>query len=240
MNGFRDLIEKIISGRGLELSKKKVIIGTVIAAFCLVLAVTFAMVKIPKRSGKAVSAKEYYEKGMDDYERGDFEKAIRKFKEVTEKEPKNSRAYYMLGLSHEALGQLDKAIVEYEKTVKLNPKKPEPHYNLAIVYKARGKTNEAISQLEKAVKLYPNFVGARLMLARYYREENQTDKAIEEYKKIIEINPYGFDLTQVHNELGLVYLGKEMKEEAIGQWQATLKMNPENKQAQELLGEHSK
>ncbi len=181
----------------------------------------------------------YRENALDFYEKQKFEAAAIELERAVVKNPDDFEARYLLAQAYEALGELDNAINAYEKAVELNPKDARAQYNLAIVYKAAGMNNLAIKTLEKAVKNDGDFVGARFMLAKMYSEDKQFDKVEEEYEEIIEINPYGFDMAEVHLELGLVYLKNGKREDALFEWQKVLEIEPEYGQAKELLEKYN-
>ncbi|MDO8885460.1 tetratricopeptide repeat protein [Candidatus Oleimmundimicrobium sp.] len=200
---------------------------------------TFLYTQTGGLSSSTTDTGNYREKALDFYEKKKFEVAVIELERAVLKNPDDFEAQYLLGQSYEALGKINSAIEAYKKAVELRPENAQVYYNLAIVYKATGANSLAIKMLEKAVKNDEDFVGARFMLAKMYLEEKQPYKAKRELERIVEINPYGFDMAEVHLELGLVYLKNNDKEKAVAEWEKALEINPDYGLAKDLLEKYN-
>ena len=69
-------------------------------------------------------AQRHHSQGMSLYGSGEYQRAIEKFSQTIELDPKYAEAYYIRGLSYANLGQYEKAIEDYDKAIELDPRYP--------------------------------------------------------------------------------------------------------------------
>ena len=87
---------------------------------------------------------------------GDYETAIRHFREaVARREPGDVISRIHLGGAYEATDQYPQALREYEKALKANKDVTEPIVGISDLYKRYGRFRDAIEKLEKATELEP-------------------------------------------------------------------------------------
>jgi tetratricopeptide (TPR) repeat protein len=68
-------------------------------------------------------AKEWFDKGVEDYNNGSYDKAIEWFTKSIELDPEYANAYYNRGIAYDKKGLYDEAIKDREKARELNPEK---------------------------------------------------------------------------------------------------------------------
>jgi tetratricopeptide (TPR) repeat protein len=85
---------------------------------------------------------------------------------------------------------------------------------------------------ERAVQLNPRFASAYNNLSYAYLIEHSYDKAISQYKEAIAKNP---NLVKPHFNLGLTYFYLQRQDEAYQEFQKVLKLDPENKKAEDYI-----
>ncbi len=103
---------------------------------------------------------------------------------------------------------------------------------LADVYLSSGMVDEAISILKDGLNRNPNYTLAKIILGRAYYLKGETEQALktleEIYEQAKESENENLYLGHIHKKLGDY-------EKAIKFYDATLKINPENKEAKQEL-----
>ncbi len=102
------------------------------------------------------SAEEYFARGVEEFKRGDFQKALNLFRSSTQAEPGNARFWSYLSLS---CSKVPNMISEAEKAsfeaIKLEPQNAEHYANLGLIYLVHGRKKNAREQFEKALEIDP-------------------------------------------------------------------------------------
>jgi len=107
------------------------------------------------------NAEFYYNRGIDRFERGDFDKAIADYNKAIEINPRFAMAYYNLGIAYRRKGHYDQAISDFTKAIEINPKLAMAHYNRGFAYaQGKGQYDQAISDYNKALEIDPRYAGA--------------------------------------------------------------------------------
>ena len=93
-----------------------------------------------------LSEEEWFAKGHQAREAGNFDEAIRCYKQAIAIDPKYAPAHNNLGSMYGSLGMLDDAIIEYQKAIAIDPDYTLAHNNLARAYIQQGlKDTEGIN-----------------------------------------------------------------------------------------------
>lgn len=172
-----------------------------------------------------VSARDFYGKGMELFNDGEYQGAIRYFKKAVDLDTTFVDAIEMLASSYRNSGLLDDAIIFYKKTVQLKPERTGTYLSLGSLYIKKGDINNAITSYEKYLSKKPENVKVYYNLGGLYRKKGQTDKAIEAYKQALEIDT---DYTDVYFNLGALYNKEERYDEAVEVYRELLTMKPKN------------
>jgi len=168
--------------------------------------------------------------GMEEYKKGDYEKALKGFLEAGKLFPKDADIPFYLGLTYLQLNQKDKAVEYFKKAVKVNPHYLDAHFQLGMVLIQEKSFGEAVSHLEKIFKSQPEkenlayFLGYSYFNLGYYQkalayfEKNKTqDKSIEA------LNLY-------YSGLCKTYLGKNKEAEDL--YKRVIEIDPASPLAQ--------
>jgi len=91
--------------------------------------------------------------GIKSYNEGNYDEAVKSFKNAIDFEYKFVESYYYLGNAYVEKNQLDEAIVSYEKSIGLKRKYSKAYYGLARAYSLKGVAPKAIESLGKAIDL---------------------------------------------------------------------------------------
>lgn len=104
----------------------------------------------------------HFNLGLELYNKGEFIKAIEKFKETKQLNPDNPVAYFNLGITYQRMGLYDPAIAEYEQFLLFKEKYlktgfyfAEVHNNLGVCYFIKGDIKKAIKEFKTALVYNP-------------------------------------------------------------------------------------
>ena len=134
-------------------------------------------------------ARDWFNKGYDTVENGEYNKAILFYKKGIELDPDYAYAYNNLGLAYKNQGNYTKAIESYEKATALDPDNGYAYINLGLACSAQGNYTKAIESYEKAIKLDRNYADAYNNIGNAYYNQSDYIQAIESYEKAIEVKP---------------------------------------------------
>ncbi len=131
-------------------------------------------------------ASAYFNRGVSEFQAGNFKAAIANFTRAIELAPNNASAYYNRGSAQYYLNDYYGAIADYEKAAELNPNLLNPNLNEAYYfacrsYALRGQKEKALQSLQKALeKGYNDFQSI---------ESNQdlnSIRALPEFRKLVD------------------------------------------------------
>jgi tetratricopeptide (TPR) repeat protein len=129
-----------------------------------------------------------YDRGMDAYNRGDYEVAIAELEQVVLRSSEGSPAYVLsrffvtqsrvhLGAAYHGSGRLDEATAILRKVLDDHPDFPDVHHRLGEIARERGRMDEAQARFEDALRRNPDYTVARISLALLLRERGRLEEA---------------------------------------------------------------
>jgi len=169
--------------------------------------------------------KAYMKKGL-------LNEAIEEFKIATDLPNNNTETYQLLGLCYYYNRELDKAIKEFRTAIKLSPDKAKNYHLLGACYFEKNMLDKSIAQLKIGLKLNPNLVEAHNLLGCCMIRKKEYHKAIRHFRQAIKINS---NHISAYNNLGNAYFIIGKRKEAKRIWEKILKIDPDNKIAQQGL-----
>ena len=131
-----------------------------------------------------------FDKGVEFFESGDFEKAIKMFEKVIKKNPKDQQAWANRGAALANIGDFDEAIKCEVIALELNPQDSMAWFNKGVALNERGRYEEAIESLNKTLTLEPDFEEARDLqekISEKLKVREAPKEAISEEEKPVEI-----------------------------------------------------
>ena len=179
-----------------------------------------------KQSAKSFSdnkkAIEYYNKGMDQSKKENFEKAIEYFEKALKEDSEFAFAWDNLGVNYRRLNNYDKAIECYTKSLELDPKGLMPLQNIAIVYQYKKEYDKAIEAYSKLAELDKDNPEIYYGIGNVYATNLQDyEKGLENMCKAYNMyvylkSPYRTDAEKI---IRLIYveMKKQGKEEKFNQ-----------------------
>ena len=113
-----------------------------------------------KVNSKSISnnreALKYYNLGLDESKKENFEKAIDYFKKATVFDTNFAFAYDNIGICSRRLNRFDDAIDAYEKSLEIDPNGTMPLQNIAIAYIFKKEYKKGVKSYEKLAKIEPD------------------------------------------------------------------------------------
>ena len=158
--------------------------------------------------------REHYILGKEAFQSGRFDEAKEHLLKFIEEVDTFADVYNILGVISQLEGDVVKAKWYLEKAISINPHYVEAALNLAIVYSDLGEYEKAREAYEKAK------VGARV---------KSGDKRIKD-------NFVKAKLANLHAQIGDIYAGLGLYEDAIQEYQKALKLQPSYADIRNKLG----
>ena len=132
---------------------------------------------------------DWYYRGLAEYNKGDYEKALFSWTKEIELDPKYSSAYTNRSSIYINLKQYEKAIDDATKAIELDPKNAVAYTNRSGAYAYLKQYEKAIDDATKAIELDPKNAVAYTNRSGAYAYLKQYEKAIDDAAKAIELNP---------------------------------------------------
>ena len=147
------------------------------------------LVNVPSPGNTASTAEDLVQKGMEKYNKKDYQGAIDDYNQAIKLKPDYADAYNSRGVSRSSLGDKKEAIDDYNQAIKLKPDLAEAYSNRGITRSDLGDKKEAIDDYNQAIKLKSDY--AEAYYSRGVTRSDLGDKkgAIEDYNQAITLNP---------------------------------------------------
>ena len=130
----------------------------------------------------------YNKKGLELYEKKDFDSAIEYFYKSINRNKNNAKAYNNLAMSYWFKNNTSAAIKYLKKSSFIDKNYTQPLVNLAMLYKQLGDDESQLYYLQKAVNGNLNNYLAYYRLGDYYKNAGKYPEAIKNYKEVVKIN----------------------------------------------------
>ncbi len=154
---------------------------------------------------------EYFERGVEWLQQGQFGEARAAFEKAVAEKPEWVEARINLAVACLEVGQGQEALATLEQARKLAPESEDVHYNLGVVYETLERWDDAQAAYEKAVALRPTVPETRCNLGNIYRHKGWLERAVEQYRAAVDLKP---NLGVAHNNLAATFAMMEDFESA--------------------------
>lgn len=177
------------------------------------------------RNSNELTADDWFQKGRNANDLGDYNNAILYYQKAIEKDPNYDKAYYNLSVSYGKRGNYIKAIEFYQMAIIINPNLFPAYINMGNAYFLNGNYKKTKECYQKAIIINPNSAEAYYNLGVIYGEkEGNLKKAIEYFLKAIKINK---DYDSAYFDLGRTYGKMVNYDKAIECFEKVIIINPE-------------
>ena len=161
-----------------------------------------------------------------------YDAALAEFTTVTKLEPVKASPYMDMGLVQMALQRLPDAEQSFKKAVELEPKASQTYIDLANFYRVQKKMPEAEAVLQQGAQNIPNNVAIYLDWAATLVSEDKNSDADATLKVLENQSPKS---VEVASAIGDYYLQRNAVEQALGEYQRGLTIDPKNLSLQQKL-----
>ncbi len=158
-------------------------------------------------------------------ETGKLPEAIQSLSEAITVEPKNLNALLARARLYVIQDQLDLARQDVDQVLSLQPQLPQAILLRSLVSAAQEQFSQAISDLLPLVRRNPDNLELKMQLATYYEADRRLTSAIELYTEILDADP---EQWSTFRRRGDAYLSQGKQQEAVQDYEAALKLQPED------------
>jgi tetratricopeptide (TPR) repeat protein len=169
------------------------------------------------------TAQYLYERGVNEYNKGNYDQATTNFTQAIGLDPKHAKAYYMRGLAYYRQSIPAQAIMDFTRAIELDPKYVEAYNDRGSTYNGQGKYDEALRDLNQAIQLDPKYAAAYVNRCATYRNKNLYDQALADCSQAIELNP---KLAIAYNNRANAYAGKGNLDLALADYTQCVGIDP--------------
>ncbi len=153
--------------------------------------------------------------------RGDYEQALRLFREILAENPAAGDAYVGIGQVFLDRGDYASAEPALARAVRLEPRSFDAQYGHGLALQMLDRLVEAIRAYHLALTIRPASAEANQHLATTYLQLGQPQSALAFAQKAVELNPAS---GPARSTLGLVYTEVGRTADAIVEYQATIEL----------------
>jgi len=155
---------------------------------------------------------------------GDYQNAIRHFKEaMSQRETTNVATMIDLAGAYD-YGDLElQAFRQYKKALKVHEASPEPLLGISDILRRSGRFRDSIAELEKAIRLEPGNAYYHIKLAEAFRDNGEPTKALAAAQYAVVVTP---DEPFYHYWIGDLLIQIKRYEEALQSLRAAIELSP--------------
>ena len=166
--------------------------------------------------------------GLVREEQGRHQEAIADFQKALQLKPRLRGASLFLGISEYRTNLLEPSVAALRKETSLSPKDPTAWMWLGIVALEKGDGDEAVQALDQAAKLAPDNVDIL-----YHRGRAHLFVSNDSYARMFKADPKSWRVRQLLAEANA---GAERHMDAIAEYEAAIKLAPDEPRLHEELG----
>ena len=119
---------------------------------------------IQYNNGVITRAGSHNNQGYLDFERNDYDEAVKQFEQAIKADSKFAVAHYNLGCAYLEMKEYSGAVDAFDKTIALDQKFKEAYYNRSLVYFRTSQFQEARQDATKVLDIDPNYQLAKGLL----------------------------------------------------------------------------
>lgn len=181
-------------------------------------------IQVAKATKTGKDAAESEDLGRLRLSEGDYENAIRHFKEaMSQRETTNVNTMIDLAGAYD-YGDLElQAFRQYKKALRVHENIPEPLLGISDLYRRAGRFRDSIVELEKAIRLEPGNAFYHIKLAEALRDMGEPTKALAAAQYSVVVAP---DQSFYHYWIGDLLIQMKRYEDALQSLRAAIELSP--------------
>lgn len=151
------------------------------------------------------TAQDYYQMGLDDQQRGDYQSAAGHFETATRMRTDFGQAYCALGAARVSLDQRSLATTAYRQCIVLMPGNVDGHAALGLLLAQGAQPVEAVVHLQRAIDLGTQNAQVYFHLAEIRSAQGECEVTVALYERALALNPgmtaakYGLNQARKNN-----------------------------------------
>src|SRR6478672_12012170 len=169
--------------------------------------------------------------GLMRFQQGQCPLGIDLVQRAIEVDPDYVDAYNNLGNMYRQLDALEAAAELYRKALAVRPDHPPALQNLGLVLSQLKRYEEAVGLHQRAIENDPGNVQNHYALSQVYKSMGRSQEAVETLKQALAIKPLGDGFRR----LGQMLYALHRVEETVANYEAWLRMEPDNPIAKHML-----
>lgn len=163
----------------------------------------------------------------------EFDKALSVFDSLQSLAPQSLWVLILKGQAYEGIGAYQKALTELGAAQKLAPRDAIVRFSLGFIYWKTSQLAKAEAEFIDALQLDQNFETARFYLADCYLKDQKPGNALPLLKEVANKQPGNF---WARLDLGKALSSTGSYEDAVQEFQAAIRLQPNNSEPHYLLG----
>jgi len=186
-----------------------------------------------EQAEKLAAVREAFNQGVELYNAGNYEEALKAFLEVTATETSQPAVWANLGNCYSHLEKNQEALAAYDKAIELDPENPTYYQNKGSIYAVMGDAENARELYTKAASMSETLDPVEAAVSFYnmgvtYINSGKNQEAAEVLKKAIELNPKH---AEAHYQLGITLIGLNDMDGAMANLKKYLELAPNSENA---------
>lgn len=171
-----------------------------------------------------MTAKEFYDRGLEKANKEDYKGAIEDYNEALRLSPNYVIVYYSRGYARNQLEDYKEAIEDLNQYIQKNPKDAAARSQRGLAYKELHKYDEAIADLNKAIEINSKDAYAYNIRGIAYKYQGNYAQAISDYSKAIELKHD--PLSYPYYNRGTAHYNEENYKAAIEDYSQAISLDP--------------
>jgi len=155
----------------------------------------------PPAAKPSASGQDFFQKGLEHYERQEWDNAIAAYRQALSMDPRSESGAYNLGLAYKAKNDLDAAAAAFRHALNIDPDMVKSLYMLGLTEIQRKRNADALAHLNRLIRIQPDFAKAHYLLGTVYQTENRPDTAAHHFERFLELDPTDKAVPQVRRWL---------------------------------------
>jgi len=190
-----------------------------------VLAVIFLTQLLISCGGAEDRKANYFNRGMELYDQGNYVKAKLEFKNVLQIDPKDAEAHFMFGQIMEKEQNWRKAYALFLRVVELNPDHAEALIHLGRLYAMSGAPEKALEAADKVLVQKPGDAAAMVLKGLAKARMGNKEDAVRDVEAAVNVDSKNVDAVSL---LSALYADLGNMDKAIELAKQGLEKNPEH------------